>query len=1084
MTKRTRWSAAAVALCLLLGVLTGPAATAGPSAEKTLQAAGVKGGLVVHVGCGDGKLTAALRVDDRYLVQGLDTDAGKVAAARKFIRSLGAYGKVSANVFDGRQLPYVDNLVNLVVADDLGKVPMTEVMRVLCPNGVALVGGKKTVKPRPDTIDEWTHYLHDASNNAVAQDTVVGPPRRMQWVGSPRYSRHHDKMSSVSAVVSAGGRVFTIMDEAPPVSILMAPQWRLIARDAFNGTILWKRPIGKWFSHLHGLKSGPADLPRKLVAVGERVYVTLALGAPVTALDAATGETVRTYAGTKNAREMVLADGVLYVQVSDAPLPTAAGARRKGAPAAAVPDPKGRILAIRADSGDVLWTAVYSVLKSTLTVDRQRVVFMAEDRLVCLDGRSGKVQWTSKPLPRAERYPVRSAPTLVLYEDVVLFAGGEIAAEGNRSWKTNQDDTLVALSASDGKELWRGPHPLSGYASAEDLFVIDGVVWCGETTSGHAVGRVTGRDVRTGKVVTAFDPDLKTYWFHHRCHRGKATVNYLLPSRTGIEFVDVRKQKWTINHWVRGACLYGVMPANGLLYAPQHPCACFLEAKLYGFNALAPARPLPRATAPNRLERGPAYGAIRDPQSPILDPNDWPTYRRDPTRSGRTVTKVPATVRPAWSAEVGGRLSAPVLANGRVFVASIDTHTVHAIDAARGKEVWQYTTGGRVDSPPTCWRGRVLFGSADGYVYCLRAADGALVWRFRAAPTNEQVTAFEQLESVWPVSGSVLLHDGVLSCVAGRSMFLDGGLRLIRLDPAIGKLLSETILDDRDRAAGKDLQDYARQQNLPVGLPDILSSDGRYIYMRSQPFSLSGKRLPLKPLPYAGNPERYSIPSTQNPAHAHLFSPTGFLDDTWWHRTYWIYGSRFLGGWAGYSQAGKVAPGGKILVFDKDNVYGFGRKPKYYRWTTPIEHQLFRAAKRASAGPKAPPRKPGPKGKAPKKTPGFAVQHAWTQDLPLLPRGMVLAGGTLFLAGPADLIDEDAAAKSLRDANMLKKIEKQKQAYLGRSGGTLWAVSAADGKKLSELRLDTIPVFDGLIAAGGKLYMTTVDGRLVCLSGK
>jgi len=62
-----------------------------------------------------------------------------------------------------------------------------------------------TRRPVPADIDEWTHYLYDPSNNAVSRDLVVAPPRRMQWVGSPRYSRHHDRMSSVSAVVSSGG---------------------------------------------------------------------------------------------------------------------------------------------------------------------------------------------------------------------------------------------------------------------------------------------------------------------------------------------------------------------------------------------------------------------------------------------------------------------------------------------------------------------------------------------------------------------------------------------------------------------------------------------------------------------------------------------------------------------------------------------------------------------------------------------------------------------------------------------------------------------------------------------------------------
>ncbi len=130
-------------------------------------------------------------------------------------------------------------------------------------------------------------------------------------------------------------------------------------------------------------------------------------------------------------------------------------------------------------------------------------------------------------------------------------------------------------------------------------------------------------------------------------------------------------------------------------------------------------------------------------------------------------------------------------------------------------------------------------------------------------------------------------------------MFLDGGLRLFRMDPRTGKVLSETRLDDQDHDADKTLQDYMRQHNMPVALPDILSCANDHIYMRSQAFSLDGKRVPLQALPYAGNPERYSIPVAQQPEHAHLFCPTGFLDDSGWHRTYWVYGSRFLGGWAG-----------------------------------------------------------------------------------------------------------------------------------------------------------------------------------------
>ena len=186
-------------------------------ATQIVDATGVKGGLVVHIGCGDGKLTIALRATDSFLVHGLDTDPRKIEQARDYIRSCGLYGKVSVDLFDGTYVPYTENMVNLLICEDLGTLSKAELMRVLCPNGMAYVkengGWTKSVKPRPDDIDEWTHYLHDAGNNAVAHDKVVGPPRHLQWVGSPEWTRHHDHMSSMSAMVSANGRIFYIIDE-------------------------------------------------------------------------------------------------------------------------------------------------------------------------------------------------------------------------------------------------------------------------------------------------------------------------------------------------------------------------------------------------------------------------------------------------------------------------------------------------------------------------------------------------------------------------------------------------------------------------------------------------------------------------------------------------------------------------------------------------------------------------------------------------------------------------------------------------------------------------------------------------------
>jgi hypothetical protein len=113
--------------------------------------------------------------------------------------------------------------------------------------------------------------------------------------------------------------------------------------------------------------------------------------------------------------------------------------------------------------------------------------------------------------------------------------------------------------------------------------------------------------------------------------------------------------------------------------------------------------------------------------------------------------------------------------------------------------------------------------------------------------------------------------------------------------------------------------------------------------------------------------------------------------------------------------------------------------------------------------------------------PGFSVEHEWTQDVPLLARAMVLAGGTLFVAGPPDLVDEPQAFRQINDPKVHRSLAEQAAAMEGDKGALLLAVSAADGKTLAQYDLDSPPVFDGMAAAAGRLYMTTVNGQVVCL---
>ena len=83
-------------------------------------------------------------------------------------------------------------------------------------------------------------------------------------------------------------------------------------------------------------------------------------------------------------------------------------------------------------------------------------------------------------------------------------------------------------------------------------------------------------------------------------------------------------------------------------------------------------------------------------------------------------------------------------------------------------------------------------------------------------------------------------------------------------------------MDDRDPETGGDIQDRLQTLQMQVGLNDILSSDGKFTYLRSQKIDKTGNRLEIGPV--SGNAAEQG--GAQQGEGAHLFAPMGFLDDT------------------------------------------------------------------------------------------------------------------------------------------------------------------------------------------------------------
>ena len=1042
-------------------------------ARQILKATGVKGGVIVHIGCGDGRLTAALRAGDRFVVQGLDADAKNVVAAREHIRSLGLYGRVSVEQWSGKRLPHVDNLVNLVVAEALSDADPDEVMRILAPLGVAYVkqgeGWTKTVKPWPKEIDEWPQHFHGADNNAVAQDRVVGPPRHVQWIAEPQWMRSHLTLPSITSFISSKGRLFTIEDQASIEHPALPGKFALVARDAFNGIVLWQRRFPDWQPVNIYTKFTPAQLQRRLVAVGDTVYCTPGLSAAVTAMDAASGKVLKVYQGTERTQEFAFDRGVLYVVIGDPTDTAGIGVPRGGLGTSAFParaygpeipklaNPKSSIVAIRADSGRKLWqksgsdTARYQ--GTSLAVRGQYAVYCTASAVVCLDRTTGRQVWRTGATVAMGNKP-GITPALVLSDSAVYLA---------------DEKKLTAYSLKDGAKIWTGGAKLNHFKAA-DVFLAAGVVWS---------AYYNGHDPKTGRIVKTLSQKMTGPMGHDRCYRNRITDRYYINTKTGgSDFLGLDGSGEFPNPWARSTCGIGHLPCNGLLYLGPPACSCCNWVMLNAMNALAPegglkssGQPIKVETTP-RLQKGPGLSGISDLKSPgfakatpgkQISEQDWPTYRHDAGRTGVTKAKVSsaAELKRYWETKLTTRASAPVIAAGKVFVADIDAHAVCALDASNGRELWRYTTGARVDSPPTYYKGLLLFGSRDGWVYCLRASDGELAWRFSGLP-DRTICAYAQLESAWPVCGSVLVKNDVAYFAAGRNSFLDGGIFLYGLDPKTGRVIHQRRMYGPYDADGHPIiaSNIASGTGLDGFKADVFLTDGELLYLRQQAFKPD-----LSPL----RPEQITRP--------HLIPSPGFLEAIPHHRTFWTIDTTIRYDIA----ASRGGVRGDILVMDGNQFYevrGYlpGRAASFD--PRPNGYTLFAGTySKAKAAP-ATEKQTGKEKKTRKgrKTtkgrkrgaPAVTSTQRWSSRIPLTGHAMAMADNVLFVAGTPVAFPAGDLAK----------------AYEGRMGGVLWVASATTGEKLAEYKLDAAPAWDGMAVANGRLYLSLSDGRVTCMGKK
>jgi len=1056
------------------GMLALPAA-AGLDDNELLEGIHFRRGIVGVLGCGDAERIVKVHGEGKYVVQALDRDPGKVAAVRKLIRSKGLTGGVSARVLTGRKLEYLDNLLNqLVVEDPLG-VSMGEMLRVVRPLGVVLTRKgetwRKVVKPWPAEMDEWSHFLRDATGNAVSTDPAIAPPRRLRWSSGPLWGRSHETNNSVAALVTAAGRMFFIFDYG--VTGMEDPRlgqhWALIARDAFNGTALWERKLTTWGLDkwkTQALRFFGGNMARRLVADGDRVYVTLNYGGDVQILDAGTGKTVGAIPNTAGAAEILVSGDRAIVGCQQA--------AKRGAGSA-------RIVCYDIPGEKIAWQAREGgFMSQTLTAGAREVVYHNRQALVCLNRSDGEVRWK---LPDKASGGRGGGKMLILVDGKAILSSGK---------------GIVAVSLAGGKPVWKSPGPKGQSMRGYDLFHARGLIWC----SGDG-GTVVGYDVKSGKQVKRVDVSgVQSDGHHLRCYRAKASEDYLITQFRGVEFLGLSGQKHSQQDWLRGTCTYGVMPANGMLYVPPHSCYCFAGAMFKGMNAFTgeskqEREAIAKASSIGPVETGPAFGFIAPEAAP--SEKAWPSYRHDERRTGATANDIGGSLKRTWKVGLGTELTPPVAAEGRLYVAAKNRHTIHALDAASGAQSWTFTADARIDSPPSIHRGLLLFGGADGFLYCVRASDGKLAWRRRLAPLSRWMAVDGQLESVWRLHGSVTVVGDLAYCCAGRSTYLNGGLFLYAVDIKTGQVThrgrADTASNTRVDAVGKP---FVPSYHIEGGNSDILVAQGGSIYLNQMKFSPDLKLQPTRYLSKAEITKRPSMNLDNKPymnedifrlswrgtkyttydklagllvdertgvgehdLGLHLMTTSGFLDATYFSRTFWMYAKV----WPGFNHGNLAPKCGQLVVVGPENTYALKAFTSRYPLSPKLTPQTKGYLLIVDTNDNEPTL--DPRAWAKDKGMGFSrgAPPVWHQWLPVRVQAMVLAGKTLVVCGPPDVVKEgDPMA-----------------AFEGRMGTELWTVSATDGKTVAKQKLTESPIFDGMIVAEDRLYICTKTGEIICM---
>jgi outer membrane protein assembly factor BamB len=563
-----------------------PVATAAASdgwaekAQAILKASGMKAGYGVVLGLADGRLVDELIKQSDLHVLAVDADAGKVDTLRRRFAAAG-YCDSRLELFVGRpadflfppylaslivsEVPFVGTGLTGAAFDRLHPYGGTLALQVSADQrqgfaawarAAANACGQQAVirqagawsllvreGPLPGSAP-WTHDTGDAANTFVSKDSVARGPMGILWYGDQNDCALDVHAGNFVTTKVNGGRVYVIQQQRPR---------RIFAYDAFTGRLLWQRELKSFYA--------------RFVALADGIY--LATEGDCTVFDPSTGTTLNTFAynvgGGMAAKELYVDGEVILVACSP------------------VDEARGR--AISGKANDESWTAD----------------FFGSTTLVCLDRRKGTELWR-----RQAKYGFRNRGLALANGRV--FCVDSMPPPPKDAGVTNCETFVLALEARTGQVAWSRAVSYTEevrQAKYRDQWYADwiacatgtGMILSGRQRLVSAWDAVTGQPLWSKQSVYGASPlmlqektfiaqdgavhDLATGILTNRISINRWGCNYAIASKCLITvrghssgYTDLDEKKVYSLRNIRSGCRNSLIPADGLLNAPNYAMVC------------------------------------------------------------------------------------------------------------------------------------------------------------------------------------------------------------------------------------------------------------------------------------------------------------------------------------------------------------------------------------------------------------------------------------------------------------------------------------------------------------------------------